>query len=167
VEECGVAALRLADENFNFRNGANRAYVNFTDEANYSKGKDEFNVTYVMHQENWPSTKGTIHSVISSDSTWYYLTGVCNENPKYYQRPWNMSDYTGGTTKFVRSDFSGVTLDDLPITGALENSYIIRFSNVQNLFDGKEHEVHITVKSAGPGTDWILADRKYKIIFEK
>ena len=166
IDECGVAALRLADENFNFRTGANHAYVNFTDEANYSKGLAEFNVTYVMNQENWPSTKGTIHSVISSDSTWYYLSGVCNENPLYYQRPWNMSDYTGGTTKFVRSDFVGVTLDDLPITGALQNSYIIKFTNIEHLFDGAEHNVHITVKSASPNGD-ILADKVFNIIFVK
>jgi hypothetical protein len=166
VDECGVAALRLADENFNFRTGANRAYVNFTDEANYSKGLDEFNVTYVMHKENWPSTKGTIHNVISTDSLDYWLTGVCNENPLLYQRPWNMSDYTGGTTKFVPSSFAGVTLDDLPITGALQNSYIIKFTNIEHLFDGNEHDVHITVKSASPNGE-ILADKNFNIIFVK
>jgi hypothetical protein len=32
--ECGVAALHFADDNFNFRPGANRIYVNFTDEPN-------------------------------------------------------------------------------------------------------------------------------------
>lgn len=164
VDECGVAALRLADENFNFRKGANRAYVNFTDETNYSDGKDEFNVTYVMNQENWPSTKGTIHTVFSSDST---STGNrCNNNPLYNQRPWNMSDYTGGTTKFVEPYFTNVTLDDLPITGALQNTYIIRFSNVQDLFDGLSHDVHITVQSTSPNGE-ILADKVFSIIFNK
>jgi len=34
-DECGVCALRFADENFSFRTGALRTYINFTDEPNF------------------------------------------------------------------------------------------------------------------------------------
>jgi hypothetical protein len=165
IDECGVAALRLADENFAFRAGANRAYVNFTDEANYSKANPLFDVAYVKDINNWPAIKGTIHTVFSEDSTDYWVTGVCNAYPSYYQRPWRLSEYTGGTMKFVPSSFSGVTLDDLPITGALQNSYIIRFTNVQGVLDGQPHRVHITVRSTDGVS--VLADKEVEIVFTK
>ena len=61
-----------------------------------------------------------------------------------------------------------MNLDDLPVTGALQNSYIIRFRVTEELFDGKEHDVHITVKSqSSDNYKLILADKVYKIIFVK
>ena len=165
VDECGVAALRLADEQFSFRSGANRAYVNFTDEANYSKGDPMFDVSYVKDINNWPATKGTIHTVFSEDSTDYWVTGLCNSYPQQYQRPWRLSEYTGGTIKFVPNTFAGVTLDDLPITGALQNSYIIKFTNVEGVIDGQPHRVHITVKSTDGVS--VLADKEVEVVFIK
>jgi hypothetical protein len=67
--------------------------------------------------------------------------------------------------KFVPSSFSGVTLDDLPITGALQNSYIIRFTNVQGVLDGQPHRVHITVRSTDGVS--VLADKEVEIVFTK
>ena len=68
--ECGVAALRMADENFAFRTGANRVYVDFTDEPSQPNGKEEFTVEYVNPvNNNWPTTKGTIHTVYSDSYT--------------------------------------------------------------------------------------------------
>lgn len=157
--ECGTAALRFADEQFTFRTGANRVYVNFTDEPNQPNGNQAFSTEWVNDIKNWPATKGTIHTVFSAGNNW-------SESADYKEYPWNLSTYTGGTIIFTSSSFSGVNLDDLPVTGALQNSYIIRFRNVENLFDGKEHDVHITVKSASPNGE-ILADKVYKIIFEK
>ena len=49
-EECGVAALRFADENFNFRSGSNRIYINFTDEENQPQGLSKWSVNYVNNQ---------------------------------------------------------------------------------------------------------------------
>ena len=40
VDECGVAAIRFANDLFSFRTGANRIYVNFTDEPNFPCGKN-------------------------------------------------------------------------------------------------------------------------------
>lgn len=164
VDECGVAALRLADEKFAFRPGANRVYVNFTDEPNYSRDETQFSVEYVKDPANWPATKGTIHTVFSEDSTDYWVMGYINQYSAY-ERPWNLSEYTGGTVKFVPYNFAGVTLDDLPVTGALRNSYIIRFTNVEELFDGNMHEVHITIKSDGVNGK-VIADKTFNLIFE-
>ena len=101
VQECGVAALRLADEKFTFRTGANRVYVNFTDEPNYSRRENQFSVQYVESTNNWPANKGTIHTVFSEDTTYY-------DYNDYYERPWLLSKYTGGTVKFVPSDRKSV-----------------------------------------------------------
>jgi len=157
MDECEVAALRLADEQFSFRPGANRVYVNFTDEPNYFNS-DLTSVEYVNPANgNWGATQGTIHTVFSES---YLYSGSCYEDPKL------LSDYTGGTYLQVPYDFSGVTLDDLPITGALMNSYIIKFTNCEEVFDGQPHNVKITVKSESPNGE-ILADKEFNLVFEK
>ena len=158
--ENGVTALRMADENFDFRTGANRVYVNFTDEPNQPRGEAKWSTDYVKDPSNWPATKGTIHTVFSDP--WY--TDSYNWTPLNEEKPWLLSEYTGGTTKFASSDFSGVTLDDLPITGALMNSYVISVTNVTSLFDGKEHIVKITILNAD-GT--IRAEKEFPVVFTK
>lgn len=154
--ECGVAALRFADENFAFRPGANRIYVNFTDEPNQPRQNEGYSTEWVKVAENWPATKGTIHTVFSGYKDF-------TERINIEEHPWNLSDYTGGTTLFASSSFSGVTLDDLPVTGALLNSYIIRFRNVP--LDGQPHFVWLTVKSTSPNGE-ILADKQSEIVFQ-
>lgn len=160
ANECGAAALRYADDNFKFRKGANRVYVNFTDEPNQPAGKEDFSVLYVKEPTNWPATKGTIHTVFSEDSTFYSYSW----RDLYDERPWLLSDYTGGTTLFTDASFAGITLDDLPVTGALQNSYYIRITNVGNLFDGQPHTVKITILSPN-GT--VRAEREFTITFTK
>jgi hypothetical protein len=162
MDENGVAALRLADENFKFRSGANRVYVNFTDEPIYPQGEAKWSTDYVKEPANWPTTKGTIHTVFSDE---YYKNWSDDRwTPLYEEKPWLLSEYTGGTTKFAPSDFSGVTLDDLPITGALMNSYVISVTNVTSLFDGKEHIVKITILNADGS---IRAEKEFTMIFKK
>ena len=139
-DECGSEALRFADENFSFRSSANRIYVNFTDESNQPGGLEEWSVEYVADQNKWNTSQGTIHTVFSADTNFY-------KRPYYDERPWLMSDYTGGTKMFVPSTFANVTLDDLPVTGAMVNSYIIRFNNTSDLANGT-HEVKITIQSS-------------------
>ena len=156
-DECGVMALRFADETFAFRNGANRIYVNFTDEPNQPGGNADFSTEWVKNPENWPAIKGTIHTVYSS----YQFD---TDQILYRERPWLLSEYTGGTNLFANSSFSNVSLDDLPVSGALLNSYIIRFSNVAGLLDGEVHTVKITVYSTSSNGD-ILAEKEYEVIF--
>lgn len=154
-DESGVAALRFADENFAFRSGANRVYVNFTDEPNYTYGSTDYSVEYV--EQLWTPSQGTIHSVISDP----YLLPVSEST--YYQDPTRMSTATGGTVLIVDSSFTGVSLNDLPVTGAMQNSYVIRFTNVTEFLDGLPHEVRITIISADGA---VKAEQVFYITFE-
>ncbi|MDE5948993.1 MAG: VWA domain-containing protein [Prevotella sp.] len=154
--ECGTAALRFADEQFTFRNGANRIYVNFTDEPNQPAGSNGFSVEYVSTQENWNTAKGTIHTVYS-DTYKDFM-----ERPYYYEYPWRMSEYTGGTIIYCDPYFSNVTLSNLPVTGAMQNSYIIRFTNVANLMDGNTHDVKVTILTPDGKT---MAEKTFSVTF--
>ena len=164
--ECGVMALRYANDLFTFRQGANRVYVNLTDEPNQPNGKDDlFSTEWVKN--NWTTEQGTIHTVYTRSSTW------ANDYKNYIGKdyPWDLSIYTDGTMLFTNSNFydnngNKVHLSDLPVSGAMENSYIIRFTNVENIFDGQKHKVHLTVKSNSEN-GVIIADKEVEITFNK
>ena len=157
ADECGVSSLRYADDLFNFRKNTNRVYVNFTDEPNYPQGHEPMSTQWVKDPNNWPTTKGTIHTVYSST----YVNWT--ERPLWEEYPWNLSAYTGGTQIKTNSSFSGVSLSTLPITGALQNSYIIKFTNVESLFDGQPHKIKITILSPN-GT--VRAEKEYVVTFK-
>lgn len=155
--ECGTLALRFADEKFSFRSGANRIYVNFTDEPNQPGGSPSFSVEYVNPATNsWSSAQGTIHTIFS---------GTLGQEQIYVNEdPCKMSVYTGGTSFVVGSNFAGVTLSDLPVTKAMHNSYVIRFTNVDEFMDGLPHEVKITIVSSD---GHVQAERIFTIVFGK
>lgn len=155
VDECGVAAIRFANDLFSFRTGANRIYVNFTDEPNFPCGKPAYSVRFFENEENWLASDGTVHTVYSSNK-------FSGNNWNYEEQPWLISEYTGGTTIFSPSNFSGVTLESLPVTGAMENSYIIRFANVSELLDEKPHKIHITICSKD---NTIRGDKTFNVTF--
>lgn len=138
--ECGTAALRFADEQFTFRNGANRIYINFTDEPNQANSNRGYSVTYVNNQSQWNTSQGTIHTVFSGNTDF-------SESMYINEYPWRMSEYTGGTTLYASSSFTGITLDALPVTSAMQNSYVIYFTNIKEFMDGQTHQVKITVLS--------------------
>lgn len=152
--ECGMVALRFADDNFAFRNGSNRIYVNFTDEPNQPNGSQKWSVE-ALKTNIWNTSKGTIHTVWSGGNytSW---TSLSDENPKL------MSTYTGGTSKDVNASFTNVTLDDLPVTGAMQNSYIIRFTNISEFMDGQPHVVKVTVVS---NDGKVQAEKEFYVIF--
>lgn len=154
-DECGGMALRYADANMNFRSGANRIYVNFTDEPNQPGGNTGWSTEFFKSQSNWSTVQGTVHTVFSGSRT---FTETIGSN----ERPWRISEYTGGTVLYASSDFSGVTLTSLPVTGAMQNSYVIRFTNVADLMDGQTHEVKITILSSDGKT---RAERTFYIVF--
>lgn len=163
--ECGVAALRYATDLFNFRTGANRVFVNFTDEPNQPNNQEKWSVEWVNPVNgNWKPAMGTIHTVFSDEYDAAYSETDSRWTPLIDECPWLLSTYTGGTKKFAPSSFSGVTLDDLPITGALMNSYVISVTNVTSLFDGQEHTVKITILNADGS---IRAEKEFKMIFTK
>lgn len=138
-DECGGMALRYADRNIDFRTGANRIYVNFTDEPNQTGGySGNFSVEFVNDQTNWNTSQGTIHTVYSASPN--FTESSTNE------KPWRLSEYTGGTTLYANSDFSDVSLSSLPVTGAMTHSYIIKFLATSDMADGL-HEVLVTIQS--------------------
>lgn len=145
-DECGMAALRFADENFDFRKGANRIYVNFTDEPNQPAGISRFSVESLL--TDWNTSDGTIHTVFSNNK----------ETAGEYNRL--MSEYTGGTVINTNSSFTGVTLESLPVSDAMMNSYIIRFTNIEEFMDGQPHEVRITVYNGS-----VQAERVFYVVF--
>ena len=138
-DECGMAALRFADKNMSFRANANRVYVNFTDEPNQPAGKKDFSVESL--KTNWAPTQGTIHTVYSGGK------GNDKGNGGSEERNGLMSVYTGGTILETNSSFTGVTLDNLPVSGALQNSAIIRFGNVKKFIDGNSHTLTIVIRT--------------------
>lgn len=142
--ECGAAALHFADKNFTFRPGSNRIYVNFTDEPNQPDYEKKHSVETVKDQKDWAVWQGTIHTVFSG-SDYYSIEGYrWSEN---YEKPWLLSDYTGGTSILdAPSNFQGVTLASLPITGALTNSSNVVFYYTPDLATGT-HTVKIVVLS--------------------
>lgn len=150
VNECGMAALRFATDNFSFRDNANRIYVNFTDEPNQPNGISRFSVESL--KTDWDTTLGTIHTVFSD----------YKETLREYNRL--MSEYTGGTVITTSSSFSGVTLESLPVSDAMQNSYIIRFTNIEEFMDGKPHQVKITIYSPD-GT--VKGERIFYVVFTR
>jgi hypothetical protein len=143
--ECGGVALHFADEQFTFRDGANRIYLNFTDEPNQPQGNPKWSVESVnaaSQDYNWNPAKGTIHTIWSEspDTTYFY-----NERAYYNEKPWRMSQYTGGISLFTDRYFTNFKLDNIEVTAAIVSSYILRFNITDDLKDGL-HNIIITIK---------------------
>ena len=149
--ESPVAALRCADYALPFRKGANRVYINFTDEGNtvelandlvqnyWNNDKSQFSVEFLNPEfSNWSSAQGTVHTIYSREDR-YVAPGM--------EEPWKMSEYTGGSYIFTNDSFEGVSLNDLPVTGAMQNTYTIRIANVEKYLDGQTHILKITIKT--------------------
>ncbi len=139
--ECGAAALHFSDDNFSFRSSTTRLYVNFTDEPNQpSSNQPEYSVESVASMSSWGAHQGTIHTVFSNDTSYH------NYTYDYYEKPWLMSEYTGGELMVVPSNFSGVSLNNLLVTDALRNAYEIQLHHTDDLESGT-HDIEITILS--------------------
>ena len=136
--ECGAMAVRFANDYFAYRATANRIYVKFTDEPNQPNGIAGYSVYWFKDQSNWPTSNGTIHTVYSDSNTTFTETST-------NQYPWRMSEYTGGTKMFIRSDASDLQLDKLTVSDAMTHAYTIRFRIPASLMDGNSHRVRIVV----------------------
>lgn len=148
--ECGMAALRFATDLFKFRKDANRIFVNFTDEPNQNAGIERFSVESL--KTDWNTTLGTIHTVFSN-----------YERDNYSEMNHLMSEYTGGTVIYTDPYFTEVTLEKLPVTDAMRNSYVIRITNIRDLMDGKTHTARITILSSDGS---VRAERTFDVMFE-
>lgn len=143
--ECGAMAIRFANDYFSFRANANRIYVNFTDEGNQPNNISGYSVEWFKSQSNWPTSNGTVHTVFSD-----FQSSVNGE------KPWLISEYTGGTTMFVKSDASDLQLDKLKVSDALTHAYTIKFIVPDSLFDGMTHIVRIVVISSDGSVRGVL-----------
>jgi hypothetical protein len=130
--ENGVIAAIFADSVYSWRAGAQRVFINFTDEPTQSLSDGTWNNAMGC---SLLSGKATVHTVFSRDSS-YYTWDFDDE------RPWELSICTGGTIKFIPEDASGLSLKDLPVAGALANSYLVEFVTAKT---GVAHVVKVTI----------------------
>lgn len=119
--ENGVVACIFGFQAFNWRAGASKVFINFTDEPTQPASDLSFNTAQLC---NTIGGAATVHTVFSEDTSYYSDYNYWNE---YNERPWKMSECTGGTVKFVSSDASDLVLTDLPVVGALSNSYLVEY----------------------------------------
>lgn len=153
--ECSIQAARFSNEQFNFRTGSNRVYVNLTDDANYPGGLQQWSIDYLTNAKSWDPSMGTIHTVYSGSTDY-------TNRPLYKEQSWLMSEYTGGTVLYANEDFSGVSLNDLPVTGAIQHSYSIYFVVPETMKDGLYHQMTVSVLSQDNS---VRAERNFTIIF--
>lgn len=140
--ECGGIMLHFADENFSFRESSNRFYVYFTDEPNQPGGNAPWSVLSVKDDSehyNWSASKGVIYTVWTSyDDHTYWNDWLWNEDPCLF------SEYTGGEIIETTPDFN-VSLDDLPVTGAITQSFVFTFNMTSKMTVGQSYDVTITI----------------------
>ena len=141
--ECGGIMLHFADENFSFREGANRFYVYFTDEPNQPGGNSRWSVLSVDSESeyyNWESSKGVVYTVFSERSHEPELW----TDWLYCENPYLFSEFTGGSTITTDASFN-ISLDELPITGAITQSFVFTFNITPDLVVGERYDVVITI----------------------
>jgi len=145
--ENGSQAIQFADKFFNFRDGANRIYINFTDDYNFHAGLDRISVE-VFNPANdpktWTADQGTIHSVLSPwrNKEVYEKTGP---SEGYSEWPGLMSQYTGGIVIYADQYYTDFTLNDIEVTAAIVSSYILRFNITDDLKKGT-HDIELIIK---------------------
>lgn len=131
-DENGVMAAIFADSVYGWRSGAQRVMILFTDEPTQNLD----GLTWTNAQGcSLLTGKATVHTIYSQDSTYYSYN-------QYNERPWEISLCTGGTIKFIPTDAAGLTLKDLPVAGALANSYLVEYVSAKT---GVAHVVRVTV----------------------
>lgn len=134
-DENGIVGITFADSLFSWRSGAQRVYVNFTDEGTQPSGDVWFSSQGLCAR--WAG-RGTIHTVWSGGDTNQTWT------PLSWENPYDLSACTGGTFDSIASDAAGIDLTNLPVTGALSESVLVEYiTSAPN----DTHTVKITIKN--------------------
>lgn len=120
-DENAIVGLKYGNQFLNWRAGANRVYIVFTDEP--TQPNNDTNFCTENFKNTW-GNNGTVHVVFSEDTT--YMTSYWQ--PMQNERPWLLATYSGGTSLFVNSSASNLNLNQLPLTGALIETVTIEFS---------------------------------------
>ncbi|NTW49412.1 MAG: VWA domain-containing protein, partial [Chlorobiales bacterium] len=141
--ENGIVGITFADSLFAWRSGAQRIYINFTDEPTQPSNQTWFSTDGFV--KRW-SGKGTVHTVWSGGDTATAYAGYWQK--LVYEKPWDLSLRTGGTIKSVATNAADLDLTTLPVTGALAQSVLVEFltSNPTGT-----HTVKLTVTNGQTG----------------
>jgi hypothetical protein len=140
-DEDGVVGILFADSLFNWRTGAQKIFINFTDEGTQPSYVYKWSTQYIC--DNFPGY-ATIHTVFSDDTTYQNWTNDWMTGN--WEKPWAMSECTGGTAFFMNAYADSLDLTGLPLTVALTNSYKAEFNSSNPT---GTHDVVITVKVTG------------------
>ncbi|HQU71234.1 MAG TPA: VWA domain-containing protein [Calditrichia bacterium] len=135
--ENGIAAIFFAEHHFSWRRNALRIYVNFTDEPS-QPGLD-----YSWSTDTLCSVmpgRATIHTVWSNGDT----TNFGTETPLRFEKPWRMSECTGGELRVFDRNATGLTLLDLPVTNVVSGSKLVEFVSSS---PGGVHTLEIVVRN--------------------
>ena len=147
--ENGVVGVLFADSFYTWRGGAQRHFINFTDEPTQPGD------IYQWGTENMCEVIGgraTVHTVFSED-TMAYMWSELNA-----ERPWWMSECTGGTVVYIDNLASNLDLSSLPIVGSLSSSYLIEFITTDPY---GTHTIRIVIKVDGADGMVIYIEKKY------
>ena len=136
--ENGVVGVIFADSNYTWRAGAQRVFVNFTDEPTQPDNQLFWNTALMCGLIGGKATVHTVYSGPADTSSWYGTSWSPSN-----ERPWAMSLCTGGTMIFIPENAAGLNLRSLPVAGALSNSYLVEYRAGST---GKSHTVVITIK---------------------
>ncbi len=136
-DENGITGIFFANKFFSWRAGAQKIFINFTDESIQPSNLQEWSTAELCSRLGGAATVHTVWSGDSDTANAYIWTTLQDE------RPWDLSKCTGGTVVLVPYDATGLDLSTLPVTGALSNSYLVEFmtSNASGT-----HNVIITIK---------------------
>lgn len=154
--ENGITGIYFADQYFNWRQGSQRVYVTFTDEGIQPNGSTEFSVE--GFEASWTPQQGTVHSIFSIDD--YYWEGEVPDTSmdhyngyawgEYYQRPWELATFTGGSSQYIHSDCHDLDLTQIEVTGALTEIFLVEFMNNEGT---GAHTLRFVVKNTGSDSD--------------
>jgi hypothetical protein len=132
----GIVGILFADTYFNWRTNASRVFINFTDDGIHSNG-EKWNIEHLCRSI---AGKATVHSVFSQDTSLVAWSNLV-------EKPWQMSECTGGSSLFVQPNQNLLNLASLPVTQVLKNSYKIEFrKNDDNV---SERVIELMIRTSG------------------
>jgi len=134
--EDGVVGILFADSLFNWRTSAQKFFINCTDVGIQPDNIYKWSTDNIC--DNFPGY-ATVHTVFSSDTNHAWI-------PYSLERPWTMSECTGGTAIFTNSSADNLDLTTLPFNAPLTNSYKVEFNSANPT---GSHDVVITIQVTG------------------
>ncbi|MBU8933220.1 MAG: VWA domain-containing protein [candidate division Zixibacteria bacterium] len=144
--ENGIVGVFFADSMFNWRSGASRQFINFTDESTQPSGIAHWGTEYMCQQLAGHVNIHTVFSGFSLSDPFVPADTIASWTDLYDERPWWMSECTGGTIEFIDPGDATFDLSNLPVVAAMSNSYLVTFTTSDP--DGT-HTIRIYVYDEG------------------